>query len=203
MRLLPIAILASVFAGSLAQATPLEVEEDPDAVGCRTSGALVVRWTPADGPPAAFLARHFVEGGGNTLITLGADAAGLWTAEMGSGDACDDCNELNLVHTGFDGKRKTHRVASATTMYELGPEARLQKAKQALFALAAGPWNPARTTQDYRVVLPKHAEGRLERYTGWFAEVRVAQKPAIRFGVETDSMNCWCFDHWRAYQVRS
>jgi hypothetical protein len=205
MHSLPLTILAIALAGTPVSATRLEMPEDPESFGCRTGGALVIRWTPADGPPAAFLAKHFVEGGGNTLITLGADATGIWTAETDSDDACgDDCSELYLVHTGFDGKRQPHLVASASGMHDVAPEARFLAAKQALFALAAGPWKVAETTQDYRLVLPKRsAEGVLERYTGWFAEVRVAGKPGVRFGLATESMNCWCFDHWRAYPLRT
>ena len=201
------ALLALLPLAAPAGAAPLWVDGEPESLGgCNLVRAQVERWSPAQGPPAAFLAQRFLDNGGeSTLVVLGLDPAGVWTAELGApSDACDDCDQLALVHTSFAGKRKRHLVADATHLSELEPEARRARVKQALFRLAAGPWRVSELSQRYRLTLPRHdAEGRLERYTGWFAEVAAPDRPALRFGVRSESQMCWCFPSWRGYALRA
>ena len=71
-----------------------------------------------------------------------------------------------------------------------------------LFALAAGPWHVDELSQGYRLSLPQNDDGLLRRYTGWFAEVRIAGKPGLRFGIVSKSFMCWCDDSWHAYALR-
>jgi hypothetical protein len=189
-----------------AAAIPLWVDGEPTSLGgCNLVSADVMRWMPSKGPPAAFIADRFLENRGrSSLIVLGVDATGVWTAEMHTiTDACDDCDVLHLVHTSFRGKRNSHLVAESVELAELEPEQRRARVKQALFRLAAGPWNVPALSQQYRLSLPKHdAEGRLERYTGWFADVRVDRNPGLRFGVRSVSQMCWCSPSWRGYVLK-
>ena len=213
MRLPPAIIMVVVSAPLILRSPPaaamsLWVDGEPTSLGgCNLVSADVVRWTPSKGPPAAFIADRFLENRGrNSLIVLGVDATGVWTAEMHTiTDACDDCDVLHLVHTSFGGKRNSYLVAESMKLAELepAPERRLARVKQALFRLAAGPWNVQALSQQYRFSLPKHdTKGRLERYTGWFADVRVDRNPGLRFGVRSVSQMCWCSPSWRGYVLK-
>ena len=210
MRLLGSALAVVLALCSVpAAATPLWVDGEPtDFGGCNLVRAEVTRWSPSDGPPVAFIAERFLQNaGGNALILLGADAQGFWSAEMRSeSDACDECDVLHLVHTSFAGKRQSYLVTEAMKLaeLELSPDARRARVKQALFRLAAGPWQVSKLSQQYRLTLPRHdGEGRLARYTGWFAEARVARQPGLRFGVHERNVMCWCMPSWRGYALRA
>lgn len=199
--------MATVVAGSVtASATPLWVDAEPESVaGCSSVSADVIRWKPSDGAPAAFIADRFLDGEGNRLVILGADAGGIWTAETRSDDACgDECATLDLVHTSYSGARKTQRVADAQALRELSVEERTARIKQKLFGLASSPWKAPEWTQAYTLSFPRYSpEGQIERYTGWFAEVKVAGKPGMRFGVVSRSFMCWCSDQWNGYPLRA
>jgi hypothetical protein len=209
---LPPAIMMVVVSTPLSLCSPqaaamsLWVDGEPTSLGgCNLVSAEVMRWTPSKGPPAAFIADRFLENRGrSSLIVLGVNATGVWTAEMHTiTDACDDCDVLHLVHTSFGGKRNSYLVAESMELAELAPEQRLTRVKQALFRLAAGPWNVPALSQQYRLSLPKHdAEGRLEHYTGWFVDVRVDRNPGLRFGVRSVSQMCWCSPSWRGYALK-
>src|SRR5262245_51901349 len=114
--------LAAGMSSTAASATALEVQGAPTSLGgCNLVGGEVLRWRPSDGPPAAFIAERFVAGHGNRLIVLGADTDGFWTAEIAvTSDACDDCEDLRLVHTSFAGERKVHAVADKMKPEGLG-----------------------------------------------------------------------------------
>jgi hypothetical protein len=199
-------LLAVATASPTATATALRVEGEPTSVGgCNLVRGDVVRWNRGGGPPAAFIAERFVAGSGNELIALGADAAGFWTAETAvPSDGCDDCRVLKLVHTTFAGKRKSYVVADAATLGELEANERRARVKGSLFKLAAGPWNVRELSQRYRLRLVKHdGEGRIHRYTGWFADVRVPGQPGLRYGIRSESFMCWCSDAWLAYPLRA
>lgn len=188
-----------------AGAAPLWVDGEPEGIGgCNLVRAEVERWSPAQGPPAAFLAQRFLDNGGQSrLVVLGLDRTGVWTAELGApSDACDDCDRLALVHTSFSGKRSRHLVADASQLNELEREARRARVKQVLFKLAAGPWQVSELSQRYRLTLPRHdVEGRLERYTGWLAQVEVPERSTLRYGVRNESQMCWCFPSWHGYAL--
>ncbi len=206
LRRAALSFLAAAIATSAASATALRVDGEPTSPGgCNLVAGDILRWKPSEGPPATFIAERFVTGGGNALIALGADAAGVWTAEMAiPSDGCDDCSVLRLVHTAFTGQRKSYLVAEAAKFEELGPSERRARVKQRLFELANGPWKVRDLSQRYRLRLVSHdRQGMVQRYTGWFAEMRVSDKPGLRFGVRSESFMCWCSDSWTAYPLRA
>jgi hypothetical protein len=204
-RALALVTMVGIFGSLPVSAVPLRVEAVPESVGgCESMSADVVRWRPGDGPAASFVAERFVaQEYGNVLVLLGGDTSGFWTAETNvPSDACDDCDVLRLVHTSFAGERKSYVVAEKQKLVELDGPARIAHVKKSLFALAAGPWHGSALSQDYHLSFPQNDEGLLRRYTGWFAEVRVAGKPGLRFGVESKSFMCWCSNSWRGYALR-
>jgi hypothetical protein len=193
--------LAAVLPLRPAAAELLHVGGEPEGVGgCNLVSAEVLRWTPADGPPAAFVASTWTTTSGNVLVLLGADGAGFWTAEIDAGsDACDDCRRLHLARTAWNGRRTRHLVVEADALRELGVDEQRGRVKRGLFAL----WPATGLAQTYRVEMAPHdAEGRLGRYTGWFAGVRVPDRPGVRFGVQYEPTMCWCDDAWHAYALR-
>ncbi|MFO0547081.1 MAG: hypothetical protein U0271_01770 [Polyangiaceae bacterium] len=183
-----------------------ELQAPPDRVlMCSHFRATVMRWTPAEGPPATFIADTYMRLGGNTFIGLGYDATGYWSAEATRGsDPCDDCSFLSIVHTGFDGKREFYPVGQGVDFDpQQSPAERRKSIKQKIFTLAAGPLDFKSLRHDYRLTLPKHdADGQIARFTGWFVEVETKDKPLLRFGVWAESFMCWCEDGWVGYTLK-
>lgn len=165
-----------------------------------------MRWTPADGPPAAFIARHVVSQGGNLWIGLGYDAQAFWSAEANaSSDACDDCDELALVRTSHAGARTVFQVTAAIPGYrEPGLAERESALKRRLFSLAVRDWPAIALRHDYTLRSPVHdADGHITRYTGWMAEVSRPSGWLLRFGIRSEAFMCWCHDAWTGYTLRA
>jgi hypothetical protein len=157
----------------------------------------VRRWTPADGPAAAFIADVFLAPQSNEWIGLGHDDRGYWAAEVTTGDACDTCAQLALTRTGFDGTRAVYPVAS----YDgVGPDTRRDTMAQ-LFRLAAGPWNVAQLRHDATLRVPRsNAEGEVDGFTGWVVEIQKGAQILRVAQVDTPFM-CWCNPGFRGYAL--
>jgi hypothetical protein len=190
-----------LFEATPAAATPLS--GDAGDSSCAYSSADVLSWTPSAGPLATFLADEF-ERAGNLFVALGYDANGFWSAEADTGsDACDDCSTLRLVRTSFDGKeRKTFVVGQGLDLEEGTAAERRQRLKTRVFKVAASELNLKALKHDYKLELPKHdAEGRIEKFSGWFAQVKKKDGALLRFALVNESQMCWCFPSWRAYTL--
>jgi hypothetical protein len=177
----------------------LPMKEDA-FVSCSSFSADILQWTPADGPAATFIADAFERSGASLWVGLGYDASGFWSAESAAAsDACDDCNYLDLVHTSFTGTRTVYAVVDSVTT----PATSLRQAlKTRLFGLAASRWPVARLSHDYKLRLPKRdPEGRIEKFSGWMAEVSKRGGFLLRFGQTSTSSMCWCSDDWNGYAL--
>ncbi len=193
MRLV-LATFASTLTLLVAARAPAELLSLQTSTMCEQVSTDVSRWTPALGPVVEYVADVFVSRG-NAWIGLGSDATGYWSAETSSVDACDDlsCNELELVHTGNDGKRRTWRVARHD-------EPSLKAVvKKRLFSLAAKEWPVATLTHDETMQVAKHAaDGSMAKAPTWWVEI-VRTKGAMRFGIRAEVEGCWCTYRWRAW----
>jgi hypothetical protein len=170
---------------------------------CALKHAEVLKWTPADGPPASFIADAFLDHGGSLWMALGYDESGFWSAEGYWNDASDEGGGLVLVHTSFSGKRRSSPVAAYDLAQKHPDRAELRKAiKARLFTLAAGTWNVEKLSHDYKLKLPKHdAEGRIETFTGWMAEVSRPGGFVLRFAPTASTFMCWCDYSWTGYAL--
>ncbi len=204
--LLGSALLALVTAAPSARAERLSGQLPDPADGylaCSGASADVRRWTPADGPLASFVADAYLQSS-DVFVGLGYDKGGFWSAEADTGgDACDDCSTLRLVHTSFAGRRESFVVGQgADREPDLTREERRAKIKQRIFAVASSKLPVAELRHDYALTLPKHdAEGTIERFSGWFAEVKKKDGALLRFGIVTESQMCWCFPKWVGYTL--
>ncbi len=193
--------LVVLFEATPAAATPLS--GDAGDGSCAYSSADVLVWKPSAGSLANFLADEF-ERAGNLFIALGYDANGFWSAEADIGsDACDDCSTMHLVRTSFDGKeRKTFVIGRGRDQEEGTPAERRKKLKTRVFKVAASELNVKALKHDYTLELPKHdAEGKIEKFSGWFAQVKKKNGALLRFAIVNESRMCWCFPSWRAYTL--
>lgn len=206
MRLAPLLALGLLLTATPALAKPLSGQRDDlleKNISCAYENAEVLRWTPADGPMAAFVAKQF-EAHRSLWIGLGYDAKGFWSAEGDTGgDGCDDCSTLNLVRTSFDGKeRKVFKVGAGLDEEPGTTEERQLAIKKKIFTVAAGPLDVKALKHDYTFTLPKHdEEGKIEKFTGWFAEVKKKDGGVLRFASVSESYMCWCIQHWRGYTL--
>lgn len=172
-------------------------------IQCSYASAEVTRWTPAEGPMASFVADAYLTSA-DLFMGLGYDERGFWSAEADSGsDACDDCGTLRLVHTSFAGAREAFVVdRGADGEPDITPAQRRTNIKQKIFALAKGPLAVEKLHHDYELSTPKHdAEGTIERFTGWFAQVKKRDGALLRFGIVNVSFMCWCHPHWAGYTL--
>lgn len=157
----------------------------------------VLSWSPAEGPPARFVADAFRDRTTTALfIGLGSTATGFWSAEGGdTDDACDDCQTLDLVETRFDGTRKVHRV--------LGPKDPTTKASQharvlaALWSLAAQKvWSPAALDAGFSAATPTP---KADEAPSHFVSVRSKGHPRVVYDLRATTSMCWCiykFTSW-------
>lgn len=172
-------------------------------VNCAHESAEVLRWTPAAGPLASYVADAYLASQ-NVFIVIGYDARGYWTAEADPGtDACG-CSTLYLRHTSFAGERlSSHtlgRGSEADT--EQDQVKRRDAIKQKIFTVAKGPLDVSALRQDLTLTLPKHdAEGNIEKFTGWFAELKKKDGALVRFAVVSTPFMCWCDSSWKAYTL--
>lgn len=171
---------------------------------CGDFTATVLRWTPQNGPPAAFVARNFVQQSGELWIGLGYDDRGFWSAEArDDSDACDDCDSLSLVHTYFGGARKVFSVAHGQPdLQGMGPDARMDLVQRRLFALARTAWPVHALKHDYQWVLPAHdSRGNVLAFSGWMAQVSRPGRFHLRFRLDATSTMCWCQNEWSGYPI--
>ncbi len=206
-RLLPLLLASSVWAGLPASEARAERLRDIGGQGgpCAIDFE-VLRWSPRAGPPAAAIARAFVTHRGRFLMFLGYDDEGMWTAEGYAHDGCEDCDTLDLVHTGATGKRTSFVVVDIDLQRPPSngkPPVDLEAAiKARLFRLAKTSWPAHRLGQGYVLTTPKHdATGRMDHYTGWLADVSRKGRFHLRYGPLAVRHMCWCDSTWRAYHL--
>jgi hypothetical protein len=172
-------------------------------VSCAHASADVLRWTPAAGPLASYVADAYLANE-NVFIVIGYDARGFWSAEADPGtDACG-CSKLYLRHTSFSGERLgSHALGQGSESDPEQDQARRRDAiKQRIFTVAAGPLDVAALRQDLTLGLPKHdAEGNIEKFTGWFAELKKKDGALVRFAIVSTPFMCWCDSSWKAYTL--
>jgi hypothetical protein len=203
-------ILGATLLPATALAEPVGTHGDPERPCSAVSGD-VVRWTPADGLPARFVAGSFVRDlGVHRWIGLGASDEGFWSAESGPGsDACDDCATLHLVLTRFDGTRRAFPVIDSADRSRLEGqprEALRDLALRRLWHLAATVWPVNDLRQGYTLRLPprRDAEGMVDPYPGWMVETSERPMGAtwlLRFGLASSSFMCWCHTGWRGFAL--
>lgn len=166
------------------------------------------QWRPADGPAAEFIAKAVESSDGTLFIALGFDDRGFWSVEGEDGwDACDhDCASLYLVHTTFQGARTTHLLDAPNVGQGRDKDhaaTRRRNIKTRLFKLAQpdqGPFKVSDLKHDYKLRKPAvDRDGTIVKFTGWFADVRREDKPALRFGLVDETSMCWCKASWRGY----
>lgn len=197
---------ALVVGSAQANATSLHGElpqPDDEYRACSQEAAEVLKWAPANGPLGNFLADAF-EQHSSLWIGLGYDDKGFWSAEADSGsDACDSCGKMSLVRTSFDGKERTSFLIGKGYDQEPGtPGERRKKLKQRVFKVAAGELDVKALKHDYKLNLPKHdADGKMEKFSGWFAEVKKKDGSLLRYALVSESFMCWCHPSWRAYTL--
>ncbi len=174
---------------------------------CSALSADLARWSPADGPPARFVAETFARGGGHQWLGLGYTADGFWSAEAGPGsDACDACSTLDLVLTRFDGTRRAFPVVSSLDRSHLEGQPRdalRDLALQRLWHLAATVWPAPALKQTYAFRLPpkRAADGSVDPYPGWMGEASERGRWLLRFGLAADPIMCWCHYAWRGWAL--
>lgn len=204
------ALLASLALPATARAERLSGQLEPKAgsppdtfVSCAFASAEVLRWTPADGPLASYVADAFLTKG-DVFIALGYDARGLWSAEADPGtDACA-CSRFYLRHTSFSGERlSSHLIGQGSESDEqTDPLKRRNGIKQKVFTVASGPLDVTSLRQDFSIALPKHdAEGTIEKFSGWFAEIKKTDGALLRFAIVSTPTMCWCNSTWKAYTL--
>jgi hypothetical protein len=210
MRHLALFVCAALTAFTVAPPARAErlAGQRPDPVDgvaqCSYSSADVRRWSPADGPLASFVADAYLESS-SLFVGLGYDRRGFWSAEADSGvDACDDCSTLRLVRTTFRGERESFVVGQGAE-HEPGltRDERRARIKQKIFAVAASSLVVGDLRHDYTLGLPKHdADGTIERFSGWFAEVKKKKDGALlRFAIVSEPHMCWCTPRWVGYTL--
>jgi hypothetical protein len=166
--------------------------------------AEVLRWTPSEGSLANYLADRFARND-DMFIALGYDAKGFWSAEADIGsDACEGaCTTMSLVHTSFDGKERRSFLVGRSEHDEPGtPAERRKKLKARIFRVVASDLDLGALEQDYSFQLPKHdAAGKIEKFSGWLAQVQKRDRALLRFKLVNESQMCWCFPSWSAYTL--
>jgi hypothetical protein len=214
MRTLAAVTVGALFSllTSTASAIPLSGELKPPAgsppdafVSCASASAEVLRWSPAAGPLASYVTDAYLDKT-DVFIALGYDSAGFWSAEGDPGnDGCDSCGRLFLRHTGFDGKQLSqHQIGQGLDNDPDRDDAKARRAaiKQKIFAVAKGPLDVAALRHDFTMSLPKHdADGHIDRFSGWFAEVKKKDGAVLRYAIVSSSFMCWCSSSWRAYTL--
>jgi hypothetical protein len=170
---------------------------------CSEVSAEVLRWTPSEGSLANYLADAFGRND-DMFVALGYDAKGFWSAEADIGsDACEgQCTTMRLVRTSFDGKERRSFLVGRSAHDEPGtPAERRKKLKARIFSVVRSDLDLAALEQDYTFQLPKHdAEGKIEKFTGWFAQVK-RRDARLRFALVNESQMCWCFPSWSGYAL--
>lgn len=214
MRRLPLLVLGllSSLLASTASAIPLSGELKPpkgspaDAfVNCASASAEVLRWSPAAGPLASYVADAYLDKT-DVFIALGYDSAGFWSAEGDPGsDGCDSCGRLFLRHTSFSGEKLSeHQIGQGLDSDPDREDAKARRAaiKRKIFTVAKGPLDVRALRHDFTLSLPKHdADGKIESFSGWFAEVKTRDGALLRYAIVTTSSMCWCSSAWRAYTL--
>ena len=186
--------------------TPIRAQT-PSDVNCSSVRADLARWTPAAGAPARFIADAFTRGAGDLWIGLGSTDAGFWSAEAHSpDDACDSCAELDIVVTGFDGKRRSFPVITSAEQARLAggsPDAVKTLALVRLWHLAKTDWPAEQLRQDYAMrIAPRDAAGASDPYPGWMAEATVRGKGPLRFALRVEGhVMCWCEFAWSGWSL--
>jgi hypothetical protein len=202
MRSLALLALLPLHFSTPASAKPLHGELENST--CAFHGAEVVRWTPASGPLAAFVADTYFART-DVFIALGYDDEGFWSVEGDPGnDACESCGSLHLRHTSFSGERKLDvLLAQGRDADQESDQAKRRAAlKKKIFRATRGPLELAALRQDYTLTLPAHdAEGKIEKFTGWFAQVKKKDGAVVRFAQVSEGFMCWCDTSWRAYTL--
>ncbi len=199
-------LLAFTLTGEDARASTFIRGDDPPQGSCSRVSADFSRWTPAAGPAARFIADAFTGKGSDLWIGLGYTDAGFWSAEAHApNDACDACTMLDIVVTGFDGKRRALPVITSADRSRLeasSPEELKSFTLASLWRLAAKDWPVAKLQQDYqlRYAPNRDADGLSDPYPGWMVETSVSTKWQLRFALRVEShMMCWCMFGWRGW----
>jgi hypothetical protein len=200
--------VADAHAGTSVPAlTPVSAQDSPVA-SCSSVSANLARWTPEAGPPARFVADAFASAGSGLWVGLGYTDAGFWSAEASApNDACDTCDELNVVVTAFDGKRRSFPVITTADQQRLAmsPPGTLKTlALTRLWHLAGKDWPVARLQQDYRLRYApnRNTDGLSDPYPGWMAETSMPGKGLLRFALRVDEqVMCWCEFGWHGWSL--
>lgn len=71
-----------------------------------------------------------------------------------------------------------------------------------IFAVAVGPLEVKGLRHDYGFTLPSHdTEGKISKFTGWFAEVKMRDGALLRFALVSEPLLCHCVSSWRGYTL--
>lgn len=201
---LAVGLLVVVVPGSASAEKVIAENQDESTIStCPYGSAEVLKWDATKDLPANFIADQYVPIYGGLFIGLGYDDDGFWSARSDSEDACDLCNPLELVHTKWSGDETRYVVVSADERQDLreDPKATRALVKQRLFALAKSTWPVEKLRRDYELTTPAHdADGKIEKFTGWFANVQ-AGSHQLRFAQVADSVMCWCMGRWKGYAL--
>jgi hypothetical protein len=200
--------LALVLLSAVPASAAESVSSPQDAVNaCSALHIEVERWAPPHGPPARFVAESFARGGADRWTGLGYTDDGFWSAESRTpSDACDDCQELDLVLTHFDGTRRAFPVVTMSDRQRVASSASgsvRDVALGRLWHLAATDWPVKDLRQDYALRLPptRDADGLADPYPGWMTEVSKKDTWLLRFAERAEQNMCWCFFHWSGWTL--
>ena len=205
---LTLSLLAALtLASAKASAGPTYVRAEGAPGSCSTVGAGFTRWTSADGPPARFIVNTFFsEAPSADWIGLGYTDEGFWTAEAYTpNDACDDCSLMDLVVTGFDGKRRSFPLITSIERNRITDrDARRNHVLQRLWTLASKDWPVAKLRHDYdiRFAPNRNVDGLSNPYPGWMAETSKRGSWLLRYALASKGqMMCWCLFGWKSWTL--
>jgi hypothetical protein len=187
-----------------ASAIQLSGELRPKGANCAFASAEVLRWSPAAGPLASFVTDAYLEKD-SVYVAIGYDAQGFWSAQADpGGDGCDDCSQLFLRHTAFSGKVLSSHLVGEGSNLDQEPDAtkRRNAIKQRIFTVAKGSLDLTALRHDYELSVPKHdADGAIEKFSGWFAQIKKKDGALLRFAIVSTPFMCWCDSSWKAYTL--
>lgn len=205
-----VALMASspAVAGPAPAASTTVTTQDP-ADSCGHRSIDVARWVPSLGPAA-----RFIVDSSSTFVALGRTDEGFWSTQRTRADACDDCDELDLVFTRWsDGKSTRYPVLGNDVRQAVdrrlaagGPvapgaheAARKEVMLRRLWHYAATVWPVATLRHDYAVVTPRpEPDGSAAFHRGWLVGVVQAGRSRLRFTTDQRHFMCWCNESWRS-----
>jgi hypothetical protein len=168
----------------------------------------VIQWKSASGPIAEKIASTYLKTE-TFWIGLGYDQHGFWSAEgILENDACgSDCRNLNLVHTHFNGKRKSFPIVGLSSSQALHSSSTVASTKveikQRIFKVIKQQWSTIKLKQNYQLQLPnRDKNGEIKKFSGWYVHVAQKGKFALRFRVDSSPIMCWDRFSWNAYPIK-